>query len=303
MRFWILGLMIIAPPTAFSVEDSRGAFGEEVGAGLFTTSQYWRLKSRELGAGDRSQQLAEGALSPQGVNAIRRLFEESVLSAMIVQGESPVVAEKGGFAEFDGGLIFHEQPHFAKKGRCAAVERAGSFEGLLELYSLYPEEMLVLDPGAALKRILLNPRIQAERKAAAVTKIVAGLVASSASTYLAPRGDLKKSLREEEWRGRFLGAWHTHPPEYGPNGWAPGEMSPSGNDLSAAAEGLEFLLVFQADGFDLIDLFALKGAPIHDVSRVRRLPYRSEDWRCRFDALHRVFGSAPFAAIRASACR
>lgn len=277
--------------------------GDSLGAGLFRAKQIWQLKLREINAPDASAQLAEGALSPQGVATIGRLFEQSIQSALTVEGSAPVAPELGGFAAFDGSLILHEQPHALRQVQCELAARANNLDGLTELYELYPRHMGELDPANALKRIIHSPAISVEKKSALVKKIVSGLLYSSGHTFLFENEALQTSLLREEWRGRFLGAWHIHPPEYGPDGWLPGEMNPGGNDLEAARESPEFVLIFQPDGFDLVDLFALKGSAHTDLSKIKRHSFRSENWRRRFEALHRTFHSATAASARRSNCR
>ncbi len=60
-------------------------------------------------------------------------------------------------------------------------------------------------------------------------------------------------IESTEWRGRYVGFWHIHPPRLSSRGFESG-IEPSHEDLRNAVELGQFLtFVFQPDGFDAYD--------------------------------------------------
>ena len=89
-------------------------------------------------------------------------------------------------------------------------------------------------------------------------------------------------IEKHEWRGRYVGFWHLHPPARGGGGLAAG-LEPSMEDMQVAVEKQQFLtIVFQPDGFDAYDLEPLARAGRADLSLARVIRHRSPEWRARF---------------------
>jgi hypothetical protein len=91
-------------------------------------------------------------------------------------------------------------------------------------------------------------------------------------------------IEAHDWRGRYVGFWHVHPPRPDGSTYAPG-LEPSLEDMVVALEKGQFLtIVFQPDGFDAYDLSPLSAAGRPDLSQARVIRHRSAGWQRRFRA-------------------
>ena len=88
----------------------------------------------------------------------------------------------------------------------------------------------------------------------ALDEVLRGAVERHFKTWTASPEVQREGIERHEWRGRYVGFWHLHPPRITAGGYASG-LEPSTEDLAIAVEQGQLLtLVFQPDGFDAYDL-------------------------------------------------
>jgi hypothetical protein len=91
-----------------------------------------------------------------------------------------------------------------------------------------------------------------------------------------------EAIGRHDWRGRYVGFWHLHPPRITSDGYAPG-LEPSAEDLAIAVETGQLLtLVFQPEGFDAYDLAPVAASGTATLSKARVARHRSAAWELRF---------------------
>ena len=136
---------------------------------------------------------------------------------------------------------------------------------------------------ALLYQMTTRPPTDAQRRAMA--QVVLGAVDTHFKTWsVSPELQLEM-IGQHEWRGRYVGFWHIHPPRQGAGRYAPG-IEPSMEDMTIAVEKGQFLtIVFQPDGFDAYDLSPLAATRTPELSAPRVIPHRSAEWERRFRAL------------------
>jgi hypothetical protein len=95
-------------------------------------------------------------------------------------------------------------------------------------------------------------------------------------------------IEATDWRGRYVGFWHIHPPRLRGAEFVSG-IEPSLEDMRNAIELGQFLtLVFQPDGFDAYDLSPLARTGVLSLARAQVVSYRSPDWKAHFEGAVRA---------------
>jgi hypothetical protein len=143
--------------------------------------------------------------------------------------------------------------------------------------------MVLADTGglhAVLYLMTTRPVTEAHRTA--MGEALRTAVERSFKTWTASPEVQQETIARHEWRGRYVGFWHIHPPRRVGDGYAPGRP-PGDEDLAVAREKGQFLtLVFQPDGFDLYDLSAVAADPRAAGPPSPLVRHRSADWARRF---------------------
>lgn len=273
---------------------------DQAGRMAFVGKQYWNVRLRTMSAEGASRDLRKKIFSPQGIAEVRRMFEQAIQESVVVEGKLLVVPELGGYAESGAGVTLHNQRTAVYEARCALIQRLGSPERILDLYAEYPDQMKLLDPGEIMRKSLSRLPLDPAMRGRVLRDIPPNIIFTGSTQYFPPSAGYQRMLEENEWKGRYLGFWHAHMPGSGPDGWTAGG-APAGHDLAAARDGLEFVLSFDPDGFDLYDLFAAVGKDAASVPAPIR--YRSAGWRERFQAMHSVLLAPAFESARRAACR
>jgi hypothetical protein len=246
--------------------------------------QYLRLAEATRAQPITPAELDAAVLSPAGIEDIAALFE-SALAARLVTGGTPVTPELGGEAMLDAGrLRFVTYPDPVHPVIRRLVELADDPAAMLALLSASPEGRQVL-AGAGGLHALLNQMTtdgptQARRRA--MDEVLRGAVVRYFKTWNSSPEIQLEAIGQHEWRGRYVGFWHLHPPRIASDGYAPG-LEPSPEDLAIAVETGQLLtLVFQPDGFDAYDLAPLSVSGMATLSQARVVRHRSAAWELRF---------------------
>lgn len=229
-------------------------------------------------------ELDAAVLSPAGVEDIAALFE-SALAARLVTGGTPVTPELGGEATLDAGrLRFVTYPDPLHPVIRRMVELADDPAAMLALLSASPEGRQVLAGAGGLHALLYQMTTEGPTPARrrAMDDVLRGAVLRYFKTWTASPEVQLEAIGQHEWRGRYVGFWHLHPPRMASDGYAPG-LEPSAEDLAIAVEmGQLLTLVFQPDGFDAYDLAAVSASGTATLSQARVVRHRSAAWELRF---------------------
>jgi hypothetical protein len=117
--------------------------------------------------------------------------------------------------------------------------------------------------------------------------VLDGAVATHFKTWSTDPVIQARMIETTDWRGRYVGFWHIHPPRLRAGELAEG-IEPSVPDMTQAIELGQFLtVVFQPEGFDAYDLSALAAARATDLRRARVTRYRDPSWKDAFAELVR----------------
>ncbi|HET9317788.1 MAG TPA: hypothetical protein VFQ51_19495 [Vicinamibacteria bacterium] len=230
-------------------------------------------------------ELEAALLSPAGVEDIAVLFESS-LAAPLVVGGTPVTPELGGEATLDAGrLRFVTYPDPVHPVIRRMVALADDPASMLAFLSASSEGQRVLAGAGGLHALLhqmtTEPPTPARRRA--MDEVLQGAVERFFKTWTVTPEVQLEAIGRHDWRGRYVGFWHLHPPRITSDGYAPG-LEPSAEDLSIAMETGQLLtLVFQPDGFDAYDLAAVSAAGTAALSQARVVRHRSDAWKQRFE--------------------
>jgi len=278
-----------AKPLALLVVAPLWGAGAE-GAPTDRVQQYLDLARATLERPITPAELEAAALSPAGIEDISVLFEKSLASSLTQEG-SPVTPELGGEATLDRGrLHFVEYPDLLHPVVRRMVELKGDPRALLEFLSQAPSGQQLLATTGGLHALLFQmtgPDGINEARRRTLDQVLASAVSVHFKTWSVDPEQQLAMIRQNDWRGRYVGFWHIHPPRWTGGGFAPG-IEPSLEDMKVAVEKGQFLtIVFQPDGFDLYDLSPLSEAQALELSRCRVIRYRSGDWARRF-ARHRT---------------
>ncbi len=236
------------------------------------------------------EELRAAILSPSGVASIRALFERSV-SESLGFGGTLVTPELGGESTLDAGkLILVSYPDPVHPILREMVERKREPASLLAFLESTPDGREVLEGTGGLHALLYQMSRQAptEQQAALLESVTASAVQSYFKTWRADPEIQARMIDATEWRGRYVGFWHIHPPRLREEGFQSG-IEPSVEDMRNAIELGQFLtLVFQPDGFDVYDLSPLARTRTVSLTQAKAVTYRSPDWRSHFEGVVRA---------------
>lgn len=249
--------------------------------------QYLGLARATLERPITPAELDAALLSPAGIEAIAALFEKSLASSVILGGKR-IVPELGGEATLDQGrlqYIAYADPYHPVVRRMPAL--AADPEALLDFLSASPEGVHVLRIAgglhAHLHQMTTRPPTDAQRRV--LDQVITSAAEVVFKTWTATPETQMATIRQHDWRGRYVGFWHIHPPRTTATGYTTG-LEPSMEDMTLAMQQSQLLtLVFQADGFDAYDLSALGTAGAPDLTKARMVRHRSTEWLRRFRAL------------------
>jgi hypothetical protein len=95
-------------------------------------------------------------------------------------------------------------------------------------------------------------------------------------------------IEKNDWRGRYVGFWHIHPPRWGREGLVEG-IEPSMTDMTNAVQMGQFItIVFQPQGFDFYDLSGLSLTQQANLAHAKVISYRSAVWQRVFETFFRT---------------
>jgi hypothetical protein len=164
------------------------------------------------------------------------------------------------------------------------VELADDPAAMLALLSASAEGRQVLAGAGGLHALLYQMTTAAPTPAQrrATDEVLRGAVERYFKTWTASPESQLEAIGRHEWRGRYVGFWHLHPPRIAFDGYAPG-FEPSPEDLTIAMEmGQLLTLVFQPGGFDAYDLAPVSASARATLSQARVVRHRSAAWEQRF---------------------
>ena len=251
------------------------------------TRQYLGLARATLEQPIAHRELSEALLSPAGVAAVAALFEKAI-AAGVISGGAAVVPELGGEATLDRGtlrLLEYPDPRHAIVRRMIALR--DDPQAMLDALTGSVEGQLILSATGGLHAHLyqMTTKTPTAEQRRVLDRILAGALATHFRTWTVTPELQQEMIDRHDWRGRYVGFWHLHPPVRTGEGLAAG-MEPSMEDMRIAVEKEQLLtIVFQPDGFDAWDLEPLAKAGRAELSLARVIRHRSPEWRRRFEAL------------------
>jgi len=261
--------------------------------------QYLGLARATLARPITLAELEAAVLSRTGVRDVAALFEKALASALVLDG-TVVTPELGGEATLDGGrLQFIEYPDPLQPLLRRMVEIKDDPKALLQLLSQSSRGQEVLRTTGGLHALLYqmatqSPPSDAQRRA--LDQVVLSAASIHFKTWTVDPELQREMIQKNDWRGRYVGFWHIHPPRQQAGAYAPG-IEPSLEDMTNAIEKGQFVtIVFQPDGFDFYDLSPLAALGRPDLSKARLIRHRSEEWRQRLGAARRSSTSRSAAA-------
>jgi len=270
----LLGLFLAAPAEVQSERKER----------------YLGLAQETLRQPITHEELRAAILSPSGVASIRSLFERSV-SESLISGSTLVTPELGGESTLDAGeLILVSYPDPVHPILREMVEGKHDPASLLAFLESTADGREVLEGTGGLHALLYQISRQAptEQQAMLLASVTASAVQSYFKTWRADPEIQERMIEATEWRGRYVGFWHIHPPRLKGEEFQSG-IEPSVEDMRNAIELGQFLtLVFQPDGFDAYDLSALARTRTVSLAQTKAVTYRSPDWKPHFERVVRA---------------
>jgi hypothetical protein len=274
IAYLVLGLFLTAPLEAQSARKKS----------------YLGLAPATLRRPIQHDELRAAILSPSGVDRIRALFAQSVGEALIASG-TLVTPELGGESTLDAGnLILVSYPDPVHPILREMVERKEEPARLLAFLESTPDGRDVLKGTGGLHALLyaMSQQAPTEQQAALLDDVIASAVQSHFKTWRADPEIQARMIEATDWRGRYVGFWHIHPPRLRGEGFESG-IEPSLEDMQNAIELGQFLtLVFQPDGFDVYDLSPLARTRVASLARALVVSYRSPDWKSHFEGVVRT---------------
>lgn len=233
----------------------------------------------------RREELSAAVLAPDGVGSIQALFDLSIDASLSVGGV-PVTPELGGESMLDAGnmiwVVYPDPVHSVVRQSVASKDNPEYLLGFLQ--GSADGRLLLKDTGGlhALLYQMSSTTPTLEQQALLET-VLGRMVAQHFKTWSTDPAIQQKMIAQTQWRGRYVGFWHIHPPRL-KNGSSVEGIEPSMTDMQNALELGQFLtIVFQPDGFDLYDLSALAASGRADLSKVGIIRHRSPAWRRHFD--------------------
>ena len=248
------------------------------------TRQYLGLAKATLERPITHRELGDALLSPAGVRDVAALFEKA-MAARSIAGGAGVVPELGGEATLDRGvlrLVEYPDPRHAIVRRM--VELREDPQALLDFLTASVDGQHILSSTGGLHAHLfqMTTRTPTAEQRRVLDGIVAGAVATHFKTWTVSPELQQEMIDRHDWRGRYVGFWHIHPPLRTNDGLAPG-LEPSMEDMQIALEKQQLLtIVFHPDGFDAWDLEPLARAGRPDLSLAKIIRHRSPEWARRF---------------------
>lgn len=253
------------------------------------TKQYLELAQATLRQPITHDELRAAMLSPDGVETIRSLFERSVSESLVLEGKV-VTPELGGEATLDEGrLVLVSYPDPIHPILREIMGLRGQPGRLLEFLQSTPDGQRLLESTGGLHALLyqLSRQTPSEQQLAFLDRVASSAVATHFKTWSADPQIQARMIEATDWRGRYVGFWHIHPPRLLEDRFTVG-IEPSVEDMTNAIELGQFLtLVFQPEGFDAYDLSPLARSRAPDLSRARVVSYRSADWKSHFEEVLR----------------
>jgi hypothetical protein len=233
------------------------------------------------------EELRAAILSPAGVEAIGNLFERSISESLVLAG-NVVTPELGGEATLDEArLVLVSYPDPVHPIVREMVGLKSEPAKLLAFLQSTPDGRRILQSTGGLHALLyqLSDKAPSEAQASLLDSVVASAVAGHFKTWTADPQIQARMIDATDWRGRYVGFWHIHPPRFQEGGFAEG-IEPSVEDMTNAVDLGQFLtFVFQPEGFEAYDLSPLARSRAADLSRARVVSYRSPEWKARFEGL------------------
>jgi hypothetical protein len=253
-------------------------------------------KKRYLGLAEETlrnpvthEELDDAVLSKAGVLSIRALFERSIAESLEVSG-TIVTPELGGESTLEAGalvLVSYPDPLHPILREMVALRREPA--RLLALLEASPDGREILEGTGGLHALLyqMASGTPTKQQAELLERVTASAVQSQFKTWRADPEIQARMIETTDWRGRYVGFWHIHPPRLRGEGFESG-IEPSLEDMQNAVDLGQFLtLVFQPDGFDAYDLSPLALAGTASLARARVMSYRSPDWGPHFEGVVR----------------
>lgn len=248
----------------------------------------------------RHAELRAAVLSPQGVRSIAAIFERSIADSLALPGSLKVL-EVGGEAVLGrDGIALREYPEPNRPLLRQIAQRAADPVQLDALFKQYPEGIKAIDERGILRdtvsRVLRwrGDPAKAELSRDRLALALESVMGEAASGYVFEPANMLEPVAGVDWKGRYIGRWHTHPPYWQESaGWMPSDPgTPSDNDMDIAIHnGQNLTLKFEMDGFDLYDLSPLAGGK-PDASKILKISYRSARWLKHFKAVLDAAASA-----------
>lgn len=274
----MIGVLLLAGSVAVS-----GAQSER-------KDRYLALAEATLRKPVTHEELADALLSKAGVLSIRALFERSIAESLDVSG-TIVTPELGGESTLDAGeliLVSYPDPVHPILREMVTLRRDPV--RLLALLEGSPDGREILRGTGGLHALLyqMSNGTPTEQQTALLDRVIASAVQSQFKTWRADPEIQARMIETTEWRGRYIGFWHLHPPRLRGGGFESG-IEPSLEDMQNAVELGQFLtLVFQPDGFDAYDLSPLALTRTASLAQARVVSYRSPDWGPHFEGAVRT---------------
>jgi hypothetical protein len=247
------------------------------------TQQYLGLARATLEQPITPAELEAAVLSPAGVAAIAALFEKAIAGS-VPFGDGAVTPELGGEATlYRGQLRFVEYPDPLHPVIRKMFDLRRDPRALLELLtaSVPGQQILSTTGGLHAHLFQMTTKTPTEEQFRVLDGIVAGAVAIHFRTWSVTPDVQHAMIEQNEWKGRYVGFWHIHPPVRAVTSTQ--GFEPSATDMTVALEKGQFLtIVYQPDGFDVYDLEPLATARQPVLGKARVIRYRSPDWEKRF---------------------
>lgn len=282
MRHWHVALR---PAVFVILLITAGAAGAQD-----RTRQYLGLARATLEHPITPAELEAAVLSPAGVQDIAALFEKS-LAAQVKGLLAGVAPEIGGEATLERGRIrFVEYPDPLHPVLRRALELRSDPAALLHFLTGSVEGQQILSTTGGLHAHLyqMTTKRPTDEQRRVLDVIVRSSVEVLYKTWTITPERQQAMIEKQDWRGRYVGFWHIHPPAMSGGAYVMG-FEPSMEDMRIAIEKGQFLtIVFQREGFDVYDLEPLANAGRPDLSRARVIRYRSPEWERRFATLLRA---------------
>jgi hypothetical protein len=248
--------------------------------------QYLGLAKATLEQPIRPQELEAALLSPAGVRDVAALFERSIASAAVTSAGT-LIPELGGEATLHKGalrLAVYRDPRQEVVRRMLALGEDPA--ALLDFLtgSVEGQHVLASTGGLHAHLFQMTRRTPTADQRRVLRSILDGAAATHLKTWTVTPEVQREMIETLEWRGRYVGFWHLHPPLRTAEGLGAG-MEPSMEDMRIALEKQQLLtIVFHPDGFDAYDLEPLSREGRSDLSLARVFRHRSPEWRARFRA-------------------